>query len=102
MAWAAASNFRAGLSKSAQVPLPALLALLGSLTPSMAITRQITLLRRGHERPLTQNELVKKFTPCLRYSRRPFSEENIERIVALYANLEDIKNISTLTEALTA
>ena len=64
--------------------------------------KQIETIKGSHVSPLSQEELEAKFRLCVGYSRRPFSAQQVDRIIDVCMNLENVKDIAELTAALTA
>jgi len=49
----------------------------------------------GHPKnPMSQDELLSKFTNCLKYSARKIPEENINKIIQFISNLENAEDIT--------
>ena len=82
--------------------LPIPLSMEIRLKNGKTIRKQIDTIKGSHVSPLSQEELEAKFRLCVGYSRRPFSAEQVDRIIDTCMNLENVKDIAELTEALTA
>jgi 2-methylcitrate dehydratase PrpD len=50
--------------------------------------------------PMTFNDIVEKFRDCCKYSAKPISLENQERVIQLIERLEDVTDISQITRLL--
>jgi 2-methylcitrate dehydratase PrpD len=53
-----------------------------------------------HSRPITKEDLVKKFRDCVSYSAKPLSKETVETLIDMINHLEDVQDISRITELL--
>jgi 2-methylcitrate dehydratase PrpD len=82
--------------------LPVPLTMVIKLKNGQILSKEVRTIKGSHEEPLSQKELVNKFGQCMEYSLRPFSAKKIDQAVQLLSNLDEIENISTLTESLVA
>ena len=58
---------------------------------------------RGNPRnPVAMDEVIAKFHKCVNYSIRPFPKENIDKIVDLLYNLEQLEEVTKLTQLFAA
>ena len=46
--------------------------------------------------PVEMDHCVEKFKKCLRYSRTPFSKENVNKVIGLLCDLEKLENVAAL------
>jgi len=57
---------------------------------------------KGHpKKPMTMEDCIEKFKKCLPYSERPFSEENVNRLIQTIAELEKLDDVSPIINAMT-
>jgi 2-methylcitrate dehydratase PrpD len=56
---------------------------------------------KGHpKKPMTMEDCIEKFKKCLLYSERSFSEENTNRLIQMIVELENLKDISPIINAM--
>jgi len=49
---------------------------------------------------MTMEDCIEKFKKCLLYSERSFSEENTNRLIQMIVELENLKDISPIINAM--
>jgi 2-methylcitrate dehydratase PrpD len=60
----------------------------------------VEVLRGSLHNPLSTEELMTKFKDCARYSKKPLSERDIDMLINIIFNLENIDNITEITNIL--
>ena len=63
-------------------------------------SKEIQFPRGNPKNPVTMEEVIEKFHKCVNYSIRPFPKENIDKIVDLLYNLEQLEEVTQLTQLL--
>ena len=47
--------------------------------------------------PMSQQQIEEKFRDCASFSRKPISKTNVDKIIALLANLEEVADVGEIT-----
>ncbi len=50
------------------------------------------------ERPMTDEDFISKFKDCCSYSRKKLSGEQVDRLLELVMNLENVEDLSEITD----
>jgi 2-methylcitrate dehydratase PrpD len=60
----------------------------------------VDILRGSIKNPLSTDELIAKFKDCSRYSRKPMSASNTDRLINTILELENVKDMNEITKLL--
>jgi 2-methylcitrate dehydratase PrpD len=63
-------------------------------------SKEIQFPRGNPKNPVSMNEVIEKFQKCVNYSIKPFSKENIDKLVDLLYKLEQLEDVTQLTQLL--
>jgi len=69
-------------------------------TKNGSLSRQVDFAYGHPQNPMSREALILKFMDCTKHSAQRIPERNLEQVVELILNLEQIENISEITEGL--
>jgi 2-methylcitrate dehydratase PrpD len=64
------------------------------------VLRETRVPKGNFRNPLTLEDVIQKFRKCTDYSARPFRKGQIEGLLDLLCNLENLENVTRITEML--
>ncbi|MFC1971650.1 hypothetical protein ACFLV0_07010, partial [Chloroflexota bacterium] len=85
------------------------LAVTGSANPGVVVIytkdgskyrKRIDVLYGSPQRPMSMEDIIKKFKDCAGYAVKPLPEKNINKVIDMVTSLEDVEDVTEIMRLL--